>query len=341
MSKINTMTGVEEARYNTGPTNGNPSRTSVNQYGDVAVSNRDPGSITKISAVLARCVDNNNNGMIDTSTGPNDIRAWGQDECVLWNRPAPSAGYSYGPRPTAWEGVKQDEMTCITPVPRLWSGWMDGQGVAHFWRLHGDTGAILDETTKAGWNGSGFGPYGGAVNSEGDLYANGLDTSLVHVDSETLVITDIPFPPDLQAYGIAVDKNDNVWIGSYGPNSMLHYNAIEKKWYPLGNGGGWVLGLQTDKLGRVWGAGTGPCRLVHADINNIGYINAAVPLPGCSQPWGASVDNEGYVWIVDKANQAFKVDPDTYKVELVVTGLINPYTYSDMTGQGLQLVLPQ
>ena len=47
------------------------------------------------------------------------------------------------------------------------------------------------------------------------------------------------------------------------------------------------------------------------------------------------------MWIVDKGNKAFKVNPDTYKVELVVTGLVNPYTYSDMTGQGLQLVLPQ
>lgn len=54
-----------------------------------------------------------------------------------------------------------------------------------------------------------------------------------------------------------------------------------------------------------------------------------------------SIDNEGYVWVVDKANQAFKVDPDTYEIKLIVSGLINPYTYSDMTGQGLQLVLPQ
>ena len=305
------------------------------------MSNRDPGSITKISAVKERCVDKNGNGVIDSSTGANDIRPWGQDECVLWHRPAPSAGYSYGPRPTAWEGVKQDDVTCETPVPRLWSGWLDQGSTAHFWRLHGETGEILDEVTKPGWTGSGFGPYGGAVNSEGDLYVNGLETTLIHIDSDTLQITDIPVPDGLASYGIAVDKNGNVWIGSYGANSMLMYNVQEQKWYPLGNGGGWVLGLQTDKLGRVWGAGTGPCRLVHADIDTVQYVNANVVLPGCSQPWGASVDNEGYVWIVDKANKAFKIDPDTYQVELVVTGLVNPYTYSDMTGQGLQLVLPQ
>ncbi len=341
VSKIDTKTGVEQARYYTSASPANPSRTSVNQYGDVAVSNRDPGSIIKIMALKQKCVDANNNGMIDTSTGPNDIRPWGQDECVLWTQTFASPGYSFGPRPTAWEGVSQDPVTCETPTPRLWGGWMDNASTAHFVRLDGDNGMLLDEVLRPNWVGSGYGPYGGAVNSEGDLYAVGLESTLIHIDAETLILDDIPVPGDLASYGFAIDKNGDIWVGSYGVNSMYHYKVAEKKWYPLGPGGGWVLGLQTDKKGRVWGAGTGPCRLVHADVATVKYVNAAIPLPGCGQPWGASVDNEGFVWIVDKANQAFKVNPDTYAVELVVKGLINPYTYSDMTGQGLQLVIPQ
>ena len=341
VSKINTKSGVEEARYRTAAQPSNPSRTSVNQYGDVAVSNRDPGSITKISALKVRCVDTNNNGKIETSTGPGDVLAWGQDECVLWHQSFPSPGYTYGPRPTAWEGVSQDPVTCETPVPRLWGGWMDNASTAHFIRLEGDTGMVLDEVLRANWVGSGYGPYGGAVNSKGDLYAVGLESTVIHIDATTLVLDDIPPPADLASYGFAIDKNGDLWVGSYGVNSMYHYKVAEKKWYPLGPGGGWVLGLQTDKKGRVWGAGTGPCRLVHADVATVKYVNAAIPLPGCGQPWGASIDNEGFVWIVDKANKAFKVNPDTYAVELVVNGLVDPYTYSDMTGQGLQLVIPQ
>ncbi len=341
VSKINTKTGVEAARYNTAAQPSNPSRTSVNQYGDVAVSNRDPGSITKIAALEVRCVDSNNNGKIDTSTGPADIRPWGQDECVVWHQTYPSPGYSYGPRPTAWEGVAQDPVTCETPVPRLWGGWMDNAATAHFIRLDGDNGMTLDEVLRPNWVGSGYGPYGGAVNTAGDLYAVGLESTVIHIDAETLVLDDIPPPPDLASYGFAIDKNGDLWVGSYGVNSMYHYKVAEKKWYPLGPGGGWVLGLQTDKLGRVWGAGSGPCRLVHASVADVKYVNTAIPLPGCGEPWGASIDNDGFVWIVDKSNKAFKVNPDTYAVELVVTGLINPYTYSDMTGQGLQLVLPQ
>ena len=341
VSKINTKTGIEEGRFRTAAQAANPSRTSVNQYGDVAVSNRDPGSITKIAALEVRCNDNNNNGKIDTSTGPGNILPWGQDECVLWHQSFPSPGYSQGPRPTAWEGIAQDPVTCEIPVPRLWGGWQDGGGTAHFVRLDGDTGMVLDEVLRPNWVGSGYGPYGGAVNSASDLYAVGLENTLVHIDATTLVLENLPTPGDLASYGFALDKNGDLWVGSYGVNSMYHYKVNEKKWYPLGNGGGWVLGLQTDKLGRVWGAGTGPCRLVHASVADVKYVNAAIPLPGCNQPWGASIDNEGFVWIVDKGNKAFKVNPDTYKVELVVTGLVNPYTYSDMTGQGLQLVLPQ
>ena len=341
VSKIDTKTGVEQGRYRTAANPSNPSRTSVNQYGDVAVSSRDPGSIIKISALKSKCIDSNNNGMIDTSTGPNDIRAWGTDECVLWTQSFPSPGYSFGPRPTAWEGVSQDPVTCETPTPRVWGGWMDNANTAHFVRLDGDTGMQLDEVLRPNWFGSGYGPYGGAVNSAGDLYAVGLETTLIHIDATTLILDEIPVPGDLASYGFAIDKNGDIWVGSYGVNSMYHYKVAEKKWYPLGNGGGWVLGLQTDKKGRVWGAGTGPCRLVHADVATVKYVNAAIPLPGCNQPWGASIDNEGFVWIVDKGNKAFKVNPDTYAVELVVMGLVDPYTYSDMTGQGLQLVIPQ
>lgn len=90
VSKIDTKTGVEQARYYTGPGASNPSRTSVDQLGNVAVSNRDPGSIIKIMALKAKCIDKNNNGMIDTSAGPNDIRPWGNSECVLWSQSFPS-----------------------------------------------------------------------------------------------------------------------------------------------------------------------------------------------------------------------------------------------------------
>ena len=129
VSKIDTFTGVEVARYSTGPaTQAEPSRTSVNLYGDVAVSNRGSqtggaGGVTKIAAREEDCIDKNGNGAIETSTGPTDIKAWGQDECVLWNIEIPSDVYQHGPRPTAWEGAVVGG--CAAADPRLWMGWYD------------------------------------------------------------------------------------------------------------------------------------------------------------------------------------------------------------------------
>jgi hypothetical protein len=350
VSKINTMTGVEEGRYYTHPNPGGgpqPSRTSVNQYGDVAVSNRSLGSVTKVAALKVKCVDKNNNGQIETSTGPNDIKPWGQDECVLWHTAFPLAnGYSGGVRPTAWEGVAQDPITCETAVPRLWIGYKDAGNTAHFHRLAGDTGAVLDEVLRPGWAANSFGPYGGAVNSAGDLYAVGYDNEVaVRIDAKTLQITELGLSPGQFKYGMGIDTNGNMWVGSFsGPHHMYFYDAQANKWEGIGNGGnpgGGSLGVQIDQEGRVWGAANGPCRLIEADVATKQFIKTDIALPGCGSPWGVSIDNEGYVWVVDKANQAFKVDPDTYEIKLIVKGLIDPYTYSDMTGQGLQLVLPQ
>jgi streptogramin lyase len=350
VSKINTMTGVEEGRYYVSPTpgTGQSSRTSVNQWGDVAVSNREPASVTKVAALEQKCVDKNGNGVIETSTGPNDIKPWGQDECVLWHTPLPlAAGFGGGARPTAWEGVAQDPVTCEMPVPRLWIGYKDAQGTAHFARLHGDTGAIVDEATRPNWNANSFGPYGGAVNSAGDLFVIGYDSEVsVRVDALTLQVEELGLSPGAYKYGMGVDKNGNMWVGSFfGEHHMYHYDAQAKTWQGMGNGGNpnnyGALGVAVDDENRVWGACSSPCRLIELDGNTKTWTNQNIALPGCGSPWGVSIDNEGYVWVVDKANQAFKVDPDTYEVKLIVKGLINPYTYSDMTGQGLKLVLPQ
>ncbi|MBX7081815.1 MAG: hypothetical protein K1X88_21605, partial [Nannocystaceae bacterium] len=65
VSKINTETLIEEGRYITRPdSNGNPSRTSVNLNGDMAIGNRN-GGVTMIYALHDNCPDPNN-----TSSGP-------------------------------------------------------------------------------------------------------------------------------------------------------------------------------------------------------------------------------------------------------------------------------
>ena len=123
---------------------------------------------------------------------------------------------------------------------------------------------------------------------------------------------------------------------------MYFYDPFAKQWQDMGNGGDTRRRrVGTDDDEQRCGARQRPCRLIELNGDTKTWTNQNIALPGCSSPWGVSIDNEGYVWVVDKGNKAFKVDPDTYQVMLTVGGLINPYTYSDMTGQGLKLVLPQ
>ncbi|MEX1366500.1 MAG: hypothetical protein AB1Z98_25475, partial [Nannocystaceae bacterium] len=168
VSKIDTGTATEVARYRTTPTAADqPSRTSVNQFGDIAAGHRYAARVVKIAAEQEDCVDANANGVIDTSTGATDILDWSTDECVVWEADLlPAAGQ--GTRAVAWEGGTFDPATCenTNPNPRLWVAY--GQNPMQVKRLDGATGAVLDELTIPS---TGF-VYGGAVNGDGDFWVS-------------------------------------------------------------------------------------------------------------------------------------------------------------------------
>jgi cysteine-rich repeat protein len=334
VSKINTETALEVGRYYV--EGGSPSRTTVNLQGDVAVSSRDPGGVTKIAAQLADCVDANNNGLIETSSGPNDILPLGTDECVLWRKAIASPGFSYGPRATAWVAGTPDPESCEYPDPVLWVGWKDNRDIAHFLKIEGATGETL-ASIEHPW-GAEFSPYGGAVDADGNFYATGLnDMPSVKVDFETHEVTDLGNPTGCK-YGMTLDLAGVVWSGTCSGEGVYYRDPESEAWTTLaGPGGGRVNGVMADAEGNV--AGSNPCRLVHIDAETKTYVDNSIPLPGCINPWGVSIDYQGYVWVVDmSANRAFKIDPDSYQVVAEVSGLVNPYTYSDMTGSLLRLV---
>lgn len=343
VSKIDTETGVELGRYRSSAGLNSPSRTSVNQYGDVAVGNRgDAGSLTKIAAEEERCVESNGIPGIQTSTGPGDLLDYGQDECVLWNTPLPSAGYDRGPRAVAWEGGEIDPVTCTNtvPNPRVWVSWRGDGNNIEIRRLDGDTGAILDSAMVVGGGGR---TYGGAVNAEGDFWVatRGGQDNLIHVDAVTLAVTvyNVPAGDD---YGMTVDKNGDPWVVTYndGTNYVYRLDVATGTFITAATSNARYRGIQIDREGRAWIAGNSPCRLSLVDAENDVLVDDAIPLPGCGTPVGTSIDRDGYVWVVDQGTStAYKVDPETHDVVLSVPGLVQPYTYSDMTGSGLDLVV--
>jgi DNA-binding beta-propeller fold protein YncE len=344
VSKIDTATGVELARYYTGPGQGtdDPSRTSVNLAGDVAVSNRG-GGLAKIAAQPSGCVDGNGNGTIETSTGPGDVLAWGDDECVLWHQDTSVVSDNrLGPRPTAWDAGAANN-PCEPQDDRLWVGWYEPAGdFARFRRLDGGSGVTLDEVDIADWrmpaSNQNYGPYGGAVNGEGDLWTIGLWGPLAKIDGETLTAQKWDVPDGSDPYGIAVDAEGHVWTAGWN-GTILHFDPNTETFDSIAVAGGRRMrGLMVDREGFAWIAANDPCGVVKVDTATVSLLDDAIALPGCSEPVGVSIDVDGNVWLPDRdTGSAYKLDPVTL-MSTQTTGLVGPYTYSDMTGAGLGLV---
>ena len=69
-------------------------------------------------------------------------------------------------------------------------------------------------------------------------------------------------------------------------------------------------------------------------------VREDIELPGCQTPVGITIDAEGHVWVPDQsADLAYKIHPTDHSVVFTAEGLKGPYTYSDMTGATLGLVV--
>lgn len=342
MSKIDTATLIEVARYRTGPVNTDPSRTSVNLKGDVAIVNRD-GSITKIGAIDEQCKETNGQPGIQTSKGPNDVLAYGQDECVLWNTLLMPAS-----RPAAWtSGDKIDPNNpCSGSVgEKVWTSAPQGAD-AWVYLLDGDDGKILDQVLVPGANG-GLGIYGGAVDQNNDFWGVTYSAGpLVHVSYDNMAVETIPLPIG-SAYGFTVDAKGRSWVGGWDGN-LQRYDPMTKQWtkatipaqYQVLSRG------MNDVDGDLWIAALfEPQGLMRVNTDTANFVEhiGSDKLVGIETPTGASVDVQGKVWLVDQSKGgggAFVYNPMTKEVQWV-GGLNGPYTYSDMTGFALKNVAPQ
>ncbi len=343
VSKIDTKTATELARYRTGPDAPDPSRTSVNLKGDVAIGNRS-GSVTKIAARETACLDANNDGVITTSQGPDDILDWGGDECVLWHHnidfPTGLNANQGGPRGIAWDA--NDNGNPCDPRPNLWVGWRNQpETTVTVRQLDGSTGDEIGQVVVPDWEGKwGHGTYGGASDKSGAFWGLGTLGTLIRVTPETFEVTRWDNEVDTNPYGLALDAAGNPWMGGFDGN-LWRFDVATETFVDLGTTAtsSRLRGLAIDSNGYAWIAANNPCGLVQYDTTSDTVIQDAIALENCSMPVGVSIDSEGYVWVVDRdADQAYKVHPETYET-VIVDGLVSPYTYSDMTGAGLDLVI--
>jgi hypothetical protein len=343
LSKIDTRLAVELARYRTGPAGVTlePSRTSVSLSGEAVVANRGTGTVVRFSATPAGCIDRNGDGKIQTSQGPSDLLDWESDECMLWSTNPGFTGGSGGSRALAWDFAQTNGID----DPNVWVGFCNGESDAHLVRLNGESGEVEADIPVAAWNQVyNQGVYGGAIVPNGDFWAIGKGGAVVHADATNLVAQRWNFPPPAGTqetfYGMTVDPQGDLWMaGQSGHLYEFEIATANLQVRAMGLGGS-LQGVSMDDEGVLWIASRQPCAIKRFDTIAGVMLDPEIVPPGCIEPIGTSIDIDGMAWVVDKsANAAYRIDPQTLDV-VTVSGLVAPYTYSDMTGGALRSVIP-
>ncbi|MEE2779069.1 MAG: putative metal-binding motif-containing protein [Myxococcota bacterium] len=251
ITKIDSITARETARYHVGPDCGSPSRTAVNETGAVWVGCRGNNHIVLIAPDEGQCIDRNGNGVIDTSTvtydesGNKTVNSlpWAQDECVLFNgvpepaadapqdtknHPISAAGCDIGVRGVAvrasgslifaglsacWAGHIYEATYTYDPEAPYEQGVNPRVELTDHWHAQS-----LNHTD---WNGDGCSfdydaaAYGFAIDQKGDLWVSSITSNIAWVDLEERRSCSFPSPT---TYGMAVDYAGRVWFGDWSGN---------------------------------------------------------------------------------------------------------------------------
>jgi hypothetical protein len=372
LSKWDATTGVEIGRYRVGLPAGEcrgrccweancnmPSRTVVDGIGDAYVANRAfnmQGTVSKIAADRRDCVDRNMNGMIDTSTGPADVRPYGEDECVLWTA-------NVGPVNAVLRSVAIDQGDENFPQGYPWVGSCATGGVtgnAGVFKLNPRTGAVLRTTPLETC------AYGGVVTPDGTLWQHTPSARITPINTVSgMVSAHVDVPAALRGgcggtYGITTDARGRIWLSGRTCRDVVGYDPAMRQWtrmdlsthVPAGGGAG--LGITVDPSNRVWvpistaADWTGPMR--------VAYFNADLFAPGATipsamatsltptvahvQPTAVGADRAGNIWIASAANPSplSRYEPATDRwTQYSGTNMV--YTYTDFTGAVRRLVI--
>jgi len=334
--KIDTQTGAVLGEYRTAPQvhPTNPSRTTVDHNGNVWAGNRDGNTVVRVGLLEnGQCVDRNGNGVIDTSTGLNDVRPWpnaeansaaaAADECIINY----TTVYSFGVRHVS---VNKDNDV-----------WVSGTGGQRFDLLDGVTGLIKRSMFSVG-----FGGYGGLIDKNGVIWsARPLlrwDTSKPLTGANGVNWTGYMH----DSYGLCIDSQGNVWNTELGS----HIRKFAPDGTQIGiytHGYNYAQGCAVDKNDHVWIAHStlGPSNTV-GHLKNDGTFVGNVQVG--SGPTGVAVDGAGKIWATNYySGTVSRINPNGASigtdgvtpvgdVDLTTVYLGgNLYNYSDMTGSSL------
>lgn len=350
VSKIDTTTGREVARYRTGhgPAGqaghvshlGNayagpaPSRTAIDTEGNLYIANRRfdnrPAEVMKILATGG--VDRNGNGVIDTSSDLDnngvisgaeilpmaDLNGDGrvqldevQDERVVWVSQVGSAG-------------ALGRSLCRDTRGHIWLGLYN---TSQYFKLDSATGATLAGPIST----PGHTPYGCLVDGTGRLWGASLGSTLLEFDTNTDSFvasrSHAAFGSD---YGIAIG-NGKVYQALYGGGSFVTYDPATNSFSNIAASSFGALGIAVDSAGNIVVGNTSGGVTKFSSTGAV--IWAAPAQGGTGEVRGVQVDSNGDVWLVHRTTANLSKYNGTTGAAMGVFPVGDqPYTYSDATG---------
>ncbi len=377
VSKFNMKTYQEEGRYRVGQ---NPSRTAVDLDGNAWVTTRDDGWVTKILWNKEECPDRNGNGVIDTSDGTN-VLPWGADECIVYQvQPKPVygnytnatnhtlRGVAAGPDGRVWigysnhnGGVQSIEQCATCPGGHKLGPFYPALNIPQYnVDANGYFTRASNQTIVGGHS------YGLVLDAQGILYyvSWSWDRFLAFDTNTGKWLAAYYTPNHRWQYGIALDAEGRIWMGSYPNGSGVKmFNPKVRKTGAVGEGRvyyypsnqGMVTGLAVEPgTGDVWASFyqkglTGRLRLTDPnDVTKHSWTLIPTTKTGGTTTGnlsgvgndlrGVGFDIDGYAWTMGTgSDRIFKLDPATNHrhVDLPLgksVGVGQHYTYSDFTG---------
>jgi streptogramin lyase len=378
MVRIDVNTGEIVGEWTSAPDGRghDPSRTTVDKFGNTWLSNRaenagGKGSVTRIGVIQGgtrsnadgtpnpagdylrapfaynTCQDRDGDGLIATTRGLGDIRPWTNAGLADDNGGVTTAADECLINYTRVTGTNT-RTVAVDAANDLWTG---GSDTDHE-KLLGTTGAPVAGTQIN----YGCGGYGGLIDKAGTLWSARFGNNLLRY---------VPGSPGSGAcldtshgdYGLGMDPSTGeIWHTTVGSAAVVKLAADGSVLGTFGHGNQNAQGVAVDSSGNVWVAHSlvnGQTTVGH--LRTDGVFVGNVPLPGGAGPTGVAVDTNGKVWVTNLyTNNAQRIDPAAGPVggggfpigavDLTVDlgAGAGPYNYSDMTGSVLgEITAPQ
>ncbi len=343
--RIDVNTGAIVGEYRTAPDGmgRNPSRTTVDKFGNAWVANRDEGgfsggqnkgSVARIALVVGGTRGNkdengnftpNPNGSylqppftyssvavtnLDRD-GDGLIRtSHGLGDILTWTNTA-------GADTDGGVSTAEDELI-ITYTRVTGTGartiaidanndvWVGGNGDSDHEKLDGTTGQPIPGTQ---FN-LGCGGYGGLVDGNGVLWSARSGGGLLRYN--TIAMTGACLGNSRGDYGLGIDpQTGHIWHTHLSGNAVTELDETGNLLHVYQHGHDNAQGVAVDDRGNVWIAHSILGSTTVGHLRTDGTFVGNVTLPGGNGPTGVAIDINGKVWVANaNSDNAMRIDPD-------------------------------